>query len=195
MFVSGAVLAAIPGCRGTSSDQPPIHLNPNMDTQQKYKPQAESGFFADGATMRTQVEHTVARGELYEDDAMYLGKLGDTYVSSPVAFNSDALKRGKERFEIYCRPCHGVLGNGRGKILEYKYPIPPTSYFEPRLLSAMDGYLFEVISNGMRNMPSYKAQIPVHDRWCIVGYVRKLQHAELPDSLKGLQRAVQTVAK
>ena len=192
MLVCGAVLA---GCRGTTSEAPPIHLNPNMDTQDKYKAQRESRWFEDGSAMRTPVEHTVARGTLREDPAMFLGKLGeDQYVDSPINLTVADLARGKERYAIYCTPCHGELGNGRGKIMQYKYPIPPTSYFEPRIVQAKDGYVFEVISNGIRNMPSYKAQIPVRDRWCIVGHVRELQRAQLPDSLKGIAPVPQTTA-
>lgn len=182
-----AALIVFPACRGSVSDQPPIHPNPNMDTQAKLKPQRESHFFADGASMRTPVEHTVARGELRADDAMYRGKLADgSYVDSPVGFGADVLARGRERYEIYCTPCHGSLGNGRGKIMDYKYPIPPTSYFDPRILAAKDGYIFEVISNGVRNMAAYKAQISVRDRWCIVAHVRELQKAPLHDSLKNV---------
>ncbi len=188
------VIAAFPGCRGMVSDQPPIHPNQNMDTQTKLKPQRESMFFADGSTMRTPVEHTVARGELRADDAMYRGKLADgSYVDSHVGYGADVLARGHERYAIYCTPCHGALGNGRGKIMDYKFPIPPTSYFDPRILAAKDGYLFEVISNGVRNMAAYKAQISVHDRWCIVAHVRELQKASLHDSLKNVTTP-QTVA-
>ncbi|MBI5647684.1 MAG: cytochrome c [Ignavibacteriae bacterium] len=193
LLVAGAAL--MNGCRGARSEDPPVHLNPNMDTQDKLKPQRESRWFADGASMREQVEHTVARGQLREDAAYFAGKTGEgLYVDSPVQWTAEDLERGRQRYAIYCTPCHGERGNGRGKIREFKYPIPPTSYFDPRILQAKDGYIYEVISNGIRNMPSYKAQIPVRDRWCIVGHVRELQKAQLPDSLKGLAPAPQTTA-
>jgi mono/diheme cytochrome c family protein len=173
--------------RGGASEKPPIHPNRNMFTQEKYKPQRESVFFPDGKTMQTPVANTVARGELRDDDALYHGKTAEgVYVDSPVPVTPALLARGAQRYDIYCLPCHGALGNGRGKIMDYKMPIPPTSYFDPRILQAKDGYLFEVISNGIRNMAAYKAQIPVADRWAIVSHVRELQKAQLPDSLKGV---------
>lgn len=180
----GASALLIGGCRGSVSDKPPIHPNPNMDTQAKYKAQAESNFFADGATMRTPPEHTVARGDLREDSTFHRGRVagGGFATASPVPVTPALLARGAGRYAIYCSPCHGLKGDGKGKILEFKYPIPPTSYFEPRILAAADGYLFDVITNGIRNMPSYARQIPVQDRWAIVAHVRTLQRAGAPPS-------------
>ena len=181
-FVLAIVLTvAFAGCRGGTSAEPPIHPNPNMDTQNKYKAQHESMFFADGAAMRTPVEHTVARGELREDDVFWRGKNPDgSYADNPRSADAALLTRGAERFRIYCRVCHGEHGDGRGKIMEYKYPIPPTSYYDPRIMEAKDGYIFEVISNGVRNMPSYRQQIPAADRWAIVAHVRELQKLPPP---------------
>jgi mono/diheme cytochrome c family protein len=181
--------------RGGTSEKPPIHPNRNMFTQEKYKPQRESKFFVDGKTMQTPPANSVARGELRDDAAAFKGKTGDgAYVDIPVPVTPALLERGTQRYNIYCVPCHGPLGNGRGKIMDYKFPIPPTSYFDPRILQAKDGYIFEVISNGIRNMASYKAQIPVADRWAIVAHVRELQKAQLPDSLKGVIPNAQTAA-
>lgn len=174
-------------CRESVSENPPVHLNRNMDTQEKHKPQRESRFFADGAAMRTPVEHTVARDGLSAGNALFTGKQPDgSYSGMPFEITPELRSRGAERYAIYCRPCHGDLGNGRGKILEYKFPIPPTSYFDPRILRMPDGQLFEVISDGIRNMASYRAQIAARDRWCIVAYVRRLQMADLPDSLRNV---------
>lgn len=193
--VSGIMLTQSSCFRGGTSENPPIHPNRNMFTQQKYKSQRESNFFVDGKDMQNPPANTIAKGELRDDDAYYRGKTGEAaYVDSPVPHTPRVIARGKERYGIYCNPCHGPLGNGRGKIMEYKFPIPPTSYFDPRIVQALDGYIFEVISNGIRNMASYKAQIPVADRWAIVGYVRTLQQAPLPDSLKGLMQNAQQVA-
>ncbi len=165
------------GCREAQSDKAPVHLNRNMATQQKYKPQSESRFFADGATMQTPPAGTVARGELREDDAFYRGKTAaGVYLDSPFPLTPTRLARGEERYNIYCKVCHGAKGDGKGKIMEYSWPIPPTSYFDPRILTMKDGNIFEVISNGVRNMPSYRQQISVADRWAIVAHVRALQH-------------------
>ena len=157
-----------------------------MDTQGKIKPYRASNLFENGSGMRMPVEGTVAQGFLKEDDAFYLGKTpGGEYVKkSPVPFTRSLLDRGQERFNIYCSTCHGLLGDGKGPIMNYEYPIPPTSYHDDRLRNIPDGELFNVISNGIRNMPAHKDQIPVLDRWAIVGYVRALQksqHAQLTD--------------
>jgi hypothetical protein len=181
--------------RGGTSENPPIHPNRNMFTQEKYRPQRESHFFPDGKAMQTPPANTVAIGELRGDDAQFKGKTGEgAYVDSPLPVTPALLARGAQRYAIFCLPCHGPLGNGRGKIMDYKFPIPPTSYFDPRILQAKDGYIFEVISNGIRNMASYKAQIPVADRWAIVSHVRELQKAQLPDSLKGVIQNAQPAA-
>ncbi len=163
--------------RGNFSEKPPIHLNPNMDSQDKYKAQAESNFFVDGATMRTPVEGTVARGELREDDAYYRGKdAGGEFVSSaPMPFTEEMVKRGEERYKIYCIACHGENADGKGKILFYKYPIPPANFHDERIKKLSDGHMFNAITAGWLNMPSLKAQVSVEDRWAIISYIRSLQ--------------------
>ncbi len=188
MVIVVALVVFSSGCgRGSRSDKPPIHPNPNMDTQEKYKAQSESRFFPDGATMRTPVEHTVARGQLREDDAYYRGKLenGAFINTSPLNVTDEVRARGKERFMIFCKPCHGINGDGKGKILEYKYPIPPTSFYDEKVKNMPDGQIFDVITNGIRNMPSYRQQVPVYDRWCIIAHIRSLQERGLsaPDTL------------
>lgn len=183
LLLTAAAVALLAGCRGTISDQPPIHPNPNMDTQKKLVPQRGSVFFTDGKAMRTPPEGTVARGELREDAAYFTGKNDDgSYAPMPFAIEAADLARGADRYAIFCLPCHGVHGDGKGVIADpkYKYPIPPTSYHAQNILDAKDGYLYEVISNGIRNMPSYRQQIPVRDRWCIVAHVRELQKRGAP---------------
>jgi len=176
------VFALLASCgRGKFSSEPPVHLNPNMDNQEKYKAQSENKFFEDGASMRTPIEGTVARGELREDDAYYRGKdaSGAFIPNAPMVFTDDMRIRGKERFGIYCVPCHGVNGDGKGKILEYKYPIPPANFFDERIKGLSDGHMFNAMSEGWLNMPSLKAQIPVDDRWAIISYIRSLQQKGL----------------
>lgn len=180
-----AMVAVLSGCQGEPSDKPPIHLNPNMDDQEKYKPYAASKFFADGAAMRVPPPGTIARGELHDDDPYYSGFLKDTIclAKAPVAATMPELTRGEERYDIYCSPCHGRIGDGRGIMVTRGYP-PPPSYHDDRLRGVPDGYIFNVITNGIRNMPSYRHQIPVDDRWAIVLYLRALQrsqHATLTD--------------
>jgi len=175
-----AVLAVGVGCtRNRPSEKPPIHPNPNMDIQPRYNPQAESEFFADGKTMRTPPAGTVARGQLRNDIGYYTGltESGDTVRTNPREVDMQLLKRGQERYDIYCSPCHARTGDGQGIMVQRGY-IPPPSFHMERLRAAHDGHIFWVISNGIRNMPSYRSQVPVDDRWAIVAYVRALQRAQ-----------------
>ncbi|MFH2050277.1 MAG: cytochrome c [bacterium] len=175
-----AVTLFFPGCtRERTSEKPPIHLNPNMDHQEKYKAQAESKFFADGATMRSPVEGTVARGELREDTEYFTGKdkEGNFIKKAPVALTMDGLKRGQERFNIYCSPCHSKVGDGMGIIVE-RGMVPPPSFHIDRIRDMSDGEIFDIITNGIRNMPSYRHQIDSDDRWLIILYLRALQRSQ-----------------
>jgi len=172
-----SLIALLTGCfRGQPSESPPIRVNPNMDEQPKLKPQSVSAMFKDGAGMRAPVDGTVARGHLNEDDAFYLGldEIGKAISKSPLPIDMKSLKRGQERFNIYCAPCHGQVGDGQGIMIKYGY-VPPPSFHIDRIRDLPDGEIFGVISNGIRNMPSYKLQVPVADRWAIVNYLRALQ--------------------
>ena len=172
--------AALVGCaRGRKSEEPPIHLNPNMDDQPKYKAQAESEFFEDGATMRMPVPGTVARGELRDDDVFYKGKNPDgSFVKeAPVEADLKFIKRGRERYDIYCAPCHSRVGDGRGIMITRGY-IPPPTFHSDRIRQMPDGQIFDVITHGVRNMPSYAHQVPPADRWAIVKYLRALQRSQ-----------------
>ncbi|MCX6835410.1 MAG: cytochrome c [candidate division Zixibacteria bacterium] len=178
-FVILVAMLALVGCaRHQASDKPPVQLAQNMYEQPKYKAQSESRFFADGLSMRPPVEGTVARGWLREDSAYYFGKIGDKLVArAPVAMTMERLQRGRQRFDIYCSPCHGRIGTGQGIMAKKGMQAPP-SYHEQRLRDVGDSHIFDVITNGLRNMPPYKYQIPVDDRWSIVGYVRALQRSQ-----------------
>jgi len=169
------------GCsRGRHSDKPPLHLNPNMDNQEKYKAQSENPIFSDGSSMRLPVDGTVASGKLNENSEFYLGvQANGKYVAGlSVPMTAALLKRGQERYRIYCSPCHGAIGNGQGIVTKYEYPIPPTSFHDDRLRTMSGGEIFNAISNGVRNMPAYKHQVKVPDRWAIVAYVRALQRSQ-----------------
>ncbi len=179
IFACVVAIATLDGCvRGLPSDKPPIHPNPNMDRQEKYKAQSESKFFADHATMRTPPPGTVAFDQLRDDDAYYTGKVNGKLVkTSPVPLTLPLLKRGQERYQIYCLPCHGGSGAGNGIIVQ-RGLLPPPSYHEQRLRDTADGHFFDVMTNGVRNMSSYASQIPVADRWAIVAYIRALQRSQ-----------------
>lgn len=157
-----AVLA-LAGCRQDMHDQP------------RFKPLAKSDFYGDLRSARAPVEDTVARGQLHEDSYFYTGKVGNNpgdYL--PFAVNDAVLARGRERFNIYCSPCHSQLGDGNGVIVQRGYRSPP-SYHTERLRKAPLGYFFDVMTNGFGAMPDYAAQISAQDRWNIVAYIRTLQ--------------------
>ena len=178
----GALALASAGCRGWTSSRPPIHLNPSMYSQPKYRPQAESRFFYDGATMQKPVPGTVARGELREDRALYEGKdeSGKDLAVSPVPATEALLARGAERYRIYCQPCHDARGDGKG-ILFQRGNVPTTSLHSDKVRTAPDGHLFDVITNGQGLMPSYRWPIPPEDRWAIIARVREMERQRLEE--------------
>ncbi|MEW6051540.1 MAG: c-type cytochrome [Candidatus Zixiibacteriota bacterium] len=177
--ILAAAAIFLTGCfRGEPSGKPPIHINPNMDDQERYNSQARSEYFPDGATMRTPPAGTIPRGWLHEDQVYYTGKIDTTPVEKlPVPITAQLLSRGQERFNIFCAPCHSRIGDGRGMTVERGLP-PPPSFHEERIVKMADGHYFDVISNGIRNMPAYRYQIPVSDRWAIVAYLRALQRSQ-----------------
>lgn len=174
----GAVVVAVIGCQGRPSADPPIHVNPNMDIQPKYKAQSKSEFFVNSSTMRIPPAGTVAVGELREG-AYYTGRdeKGNLVKTSPVAVSLEILHRGQERFNIYCSPCHGQTGVGNGIVVKRGY-LPPPTFHSDLMRKNPDGHFFDVMTNGIRNMASYKSQVSVEDRWAIVAYIRALQRSQ-----------------
>lgn len=176
---------ALTACQGQTFSEPPIHLQQNMDFQNKYEPQEASGFWDNSRAMRPPVEGTVAVGHLKIDDHLHRGKVDDEYVAelppkddsgAPFEVTTELLQRGRDRYEIYCTPCHGVSGAGNGMVVQ-RGMLQPPALWDERLLGMNVGYFYEVITNGVRNMPPYAAQIPVRDRWAIAAYVRVLQRS------------------
>lgn len=172
---------ALASCRGTEHGHTPVHLNLNMDYQERYDAQEANSFFADNRSMRMPVPGTVARGMLREDARFYAGLNEDgSYVAElPVPTTIELLERGRRRYDIFCTPCHGAAGDGEGIITTggFGYTPAPT-YHSDRLREVTDGYLYDVIANGVRTMPAYDYQIPAADRWAIVAYVRALQRSQ-----------------
>ena len=148
----------------------------DMYNQPKYKPLAASEFFADGTSARPLPPHTVARGHLNESVVFFTGKNDDgTLVAGfPVPVTRDLLKRGQERFNIYCSVCHGAEGDGNGMIVQRGFP-PTNSYHIDRLRQAPPGYFYHVITNGYGVMYSYASRVEPADRWAIAAYIRALQ--------------------
>ena len=180
ILLLGLLILFLTGCQGTPKNKPPIHINPNMDNQPKYLPQAESDYFANGSTNQPWVEGTVARGHLNEDDVYFRGMdpvTGKPVAKNPVKLTAEGLQRGQERFNIYCSVCHGQVGNGKGIVVERGY-MPPPDFHTDLIRNYPDGHIFDVITHGIRNMPAYGPQIPVEDRWLIVHYLRALQRSQ-----------------
>jgi len=165
-------------CSNFPSRQPPIWVWFDMKKQDKYKSQAESPFFADGRTSRRPVEGAVAQ-ETYRPDVAYstgITEAGLYAARNPEPITADLLKRGQERYNIYCAPCHDRTGTGRG-IVPSKAIWVPGNLHDERIVAFVDGEFYHVISNGRRSMPGYKNQITEQDRWAIVAYIRALQRA------------------
>jgi len=161
VFAMAAVSLA--ACRQEMYDQP------------KYEPLEASAFFADGQSARHPVEGTVSRGMLRSDTRLYAGKEeGRLLTSFPLPVTRELLVRGRERYDIFCAPCHDRVGSGNGMVVQRGYRPPPSFHIE-RLREAPVGHHFDVITSGFGAMPDHAAQIPAEDRWAIVAYVRALQ--------------------
>jgi len=179
VLVALALASVVPlaACaRGCTSSRPPIHINPSMDDQPKVRPQAGSPFFFNGASMREPVPGTVPIGGLREDEPFFTGKGADgRFVAAiPHPVDDALVERGRERYTIYCQPCHDARGDGRG-ILFQRGNVPTASFHDEKVLQYPDGQIFDVITNGTGLMTGYRWPIPPADRWAIVAYVRALQ--------------------
>jgi len=163
LLLAAAALMLLAGCRSDMQNQP-------------YKrPLAESDFYADHRSARPLVEGTVARSDLRADTYFYTGKIGQedgNYMPFPVT--AEVMKRGQQRFNIYCSPCHGETGDGQGMIVQRGLKRPP-SYHNERLRKAPIGYFFDVMTNGFGAMLDYSQQVSPQDRWAIAAYIRALQ--------------------
>ena len=167
----------------------------DMQDQPKMKPYRGTNFFGDGLSSRPPVEGTIPRGHLRSDKEFYTGKKSatagapatlvdpssastnaypDDVDTFPFPITADTVKRGRERYEIFCSACHGMTGYGDGMIVRRGYR-QAASFHEDRLRQAPVGHFFDAITNGWGAMPSYSTQVPVQDRWAIIAYVRALQ--------------------
>jgi mono/diheme cytochrome c family protein len=166
--LAAALLAAalLAGCRQDMHDQP------------RYEPLEANPFFADGRASRPQVAGTVARGQLREDEHFYAGLVnGEPATTFPAAVTREMIERGRQRFEIFCTPCHGRLGDGQGMVAQRGFRNPPT-YHSEQLREQPVGHFFDVITNGFGAMYSFNDRIPAADRWAIVAYIRTLQFSQ-----------------
>ncbi|MGE0043896.1 MAG: cytochrome c [Vicinamibacterales bacterium] len=172
LLVLGVLALAAAGCRQDMHDAPRLEAF------------EASPFFTDGRGSRSAPVGTVARGWLREDEALYTGKENGEYVADfPFAISHDDLLRGQQRFNIYCTPCHGALGDGNGMVVQ-RGLRQAASYHNDRLREEKIGYFFDVMTNGFGAMQGYAEQVPVRDRWLIAAYIRALQlsqHAPVAD--------------
>ncbi|MFZ1864642.1 MAG: cytochrome c [Polyangiales bacterium] len=194
LLVTLTLALGVTGCTiGAESSDPPIVGIRNMYNQPRYDTQERRPFFADQRSMRPQVEGTISREmEKGYDTATGLGAQDNAWIEKvPEGMTKRlggveaAVERGRARFNIYCAPCHGVSGDGKGMVSQRALSLGATglvaaNLHDDRLRHIPDGQLFATITNGVRNMPSYAHNIPVDDRWAIVHYVRALQLSQAP---------------
>jgi len=145
-------------------------IRQDMANQPKNRPLSPSDFFTDGRSERPLVENTVAHGSV-ADDELVVAKDSNAF---PLPVTEELLVRGRQRYGIFCSPCHGLQGDGQGMAAVRGMKHPP-SYHDDRLQKSPNGYFFDVITNGFGGMLGYSAQVPPRDRWAIVAYVRALQ--------------------
>ena len=174
--------------RTTDAPTPRIQVVPDMDSQPKQLPQTSSDFFADGFAARMPVEGTVARDESPVFGPRETGKQGEEWVTAfPVEVDLAFVRHGRERFDIYCAPCHGLAGRGDGPVARRASErgevnwVAPTDLTTETVAARPNGELYGIVRDGIRNMPAYAAQIPTDDRWAIVAYVRALQRSARAD--------------
>ena len=193
LLITLALATLATGCIGGESGEPPVVGIRNMYNQPRYDTQERQPFFADQRSMRPEVEGAVSRemqkamvlatGRTANDDAWIMQVHPQLVAANggPEAF----LRRGKDRYDIYCAPCHSISGDGKGMISRRAAALGASglvapSFHDDRLRHIPDGQFFATITNGVRNMPSYAHNIPVDDRWAIVQYVRALQLSQAP---------------
>ncbi|MHC4108962.1 MAG: c-type cytochrome [Planctomycetota bacterium] len=184
--------ALIARTRAVTSPRPRIHVVMDMDNQPKFRAQQANPLFLDGRAMRPPVPGTVAVGELDEDDHFIRGRVGNQWAATlpaRIEVNLSLLERGRERFDIYCQPCHGLAGYGDGIVNQRAMQlvetgtngtvwVQPKSLHEEAIRIQPVGQIFNTVTNGIRNMPRYDSQISVADRWAVVAYVKALQRSQ-----------------
>ena len=182
-------LVLIARARVTTTSKPRIHIIQDMDDQPKFKPQQANPMFADTRAMRPPVPGTVARGTLVGDPRLDMGLDDPADPASwvevmPVAVTPALMERGRERYDVFCSPCHGLGGVGDGAVavradaLQEGTWTPPSSFHTELVRSRSVGHLYNTITNGIRNMPAYGTMIDREDRWAIVAYLRALQRSQ-----------------
>ncbi len=169
------------GFRGSISTKPPLEVFPDMDRQSKFHPQGDTAFFADGMTDRPIPAGTVARNMIVGDDHLLLGRDADgefaTTFPASLDVDRDFFNRGRERYEIYCAPCHGLAADGKGIVTQYGWGLPANLHSD-LIRNQSHGEIYNTIANGKNTMYPLGDKIDPDDRWAIVAYVRALQRSQ-----------------
>lgn len=185
---------SILGFRGSKFTKPPLYIFPDMDWQEKYQPQGENGFFADGRNDRTPVAGTVARGNAHEmrgvfseaygyapvlNPSLYTGKgaEGEFITEFPISVTHELMKLGHDKYSIFCYICHGSSGDGNGITKKYGM-VATANYHDDRLRNMAIGEIFNTVTNGKGQMGSYADKLSPEERWAVIAYVRALQRSQ-----------------
>ncbi len=192
LVLSVLAVVGVLGLRGSHFRKPPLYIFPDMEWQLKLRPQKPNGFFANGVSSQFPVPGTIERGTPiqtaagpvypYVDAPVNTGMVPGTtnfVETNPMSITAALLKRGQQRFNINCSPCHGQLADGNGITKKIGAMAVVANLHEKRIVEMGDGELFYVISNGRNNMGAYGPNITVEDRWAVVAYLRALQLSQL----------------
>ena len=184
----GAVTVGILGFQGSQMRKPSFELFPDMDRQAKLRPQEPNHFFANGISSQLPPAGTVARsqpihtvnGDVYafEDSPVNTGKIsGSTNFveTNPLLVNEALLQRGRDRFDVYCAPCHGRTGDGNGVTKKLGVMAAVANLHDKRIVELADGEIFDTITHGKSTMGAVGPLLPPPDRWAVVAYLRALQ--------------------
>jgi mono/diheme cytochrome c family protein len=193
IFLAGvATVIGIAGRRGHLSRRPPVELFPDMNRQLRLRPQQPNGFFVNGVSSQLPPPGAIARGTPlqtvggpvypYEDAPVNTGRVTGTtnfVETNPLSVTGGLLRRGRERYDIYCASCHGAVGDGNG-ILKKTGAMPAVaSLDDKRIVEMADGEIFSTITGGKNLMAAYGPIVPVEDRWAVIAYLRALQLSRL----------------
>jgi hypothetical protein len=187
-----AAVIGIAGRRGSMSRKPPLYIFPDMKRQLKLRPQTPNDFFANGVSSQLPPDGTVPRAKPilvgdkpvypYEDSPVYTGfEPGTTnfVATNPFPITDKLLRRGQDRFNIYCSPCHGREADGNGITKKLGVMMTVANLQDPRIVKYADGEIFYVITHGRNTMGAYGPNVPTEDRWAIIAYLRALQLSHL----------------
>lgn len=187
LLLATVATVGVAGFRGSMSRKPPIEVFPDMDRQQKLRPQVPNAFFPDGRSSQLPPSGTVARSRpmtvgnetvyAFQETPVTTGRITGTtnFIElNPFPITQSLLGRGQERFQITCAPCHGAQGDGKGVVSKYGWATIANLH-DKRISTQPDGEIFNTIGNGKTTMSGYASNVSIEDRWAIVAYLRALQ--------------------